>query len=61
MEVEDNTTILEKFQNNFITPGHVPILIASKGLLNERRGIQKCLFFLQELQILQMYLLYVKC
>ena len=38
MEVEDNAAILEEFQNSFMTPGHVPILIASKGLLNERIG-----------------------
>ena len=37
---EDNNKIMmiEEFQNNFRTPGHVPILIASKGLLNERKG-----------------------
>ncbi len=46
MEVEDNTTILEKFQNNFITPGHVPILIASKGLLSERMGHTEMSIFL---------------
>ncbi len=46
MEVEDNTTILEEFQNNFITPGHVPILIASKGLLNERMGHTEMSIFL---------------
>jgi len=33
-----NNVILEEFQNNFRTPGHVPLLIASKGLLNERMG-----------------------
>ncbi len=46
MEVEDNTTILAKFQNSFITPGHVPILIASKGLLNERMGHTEMSIFL---------------
>ena len=38
-EVDNNKTmVIEEFQNNFRTPGHVPILIASKGLLNERKG-----------------------
>jgi 3,4-dihydroxy 2-butanone 4-phosphate synthase len=38
-EVDNNKTmVIEEFQNNFRTPGHVPVLIASKGLLNERKG-----------------------
>jgi len=36
--IKKNNIIFEEFQNNFKTPGHVPILIASKGLLNERIG-----------------------
>lgn len=38
-EADNNKAMMiEEFQNNFRTPGHVPILIASKGLLNERKG-----------------------
>lgn len=49
MEVEDNAAILEEFQNSFMTPGHVPILIASKGLLNERMGHTEMSIFLTRL------------
>ena len=41
--------ILEKFQNGFRTPGHVPILIASKGLLNERKGHTEMSIFLTKI------------
>jgi 3,4-dihydroxy 2-butanone 4-phosphate synthase len=41
--------ILEKFQNSFRTPGHVPILIASKGLLNERKGHTEMSIFLTKI------------
>jgi 3,4-dihydroxy 2-butanone 4-phosphate synthase len=38
-EADNNKAMMiEEFQNNFRTPGHVPILIAAKGLLNERKG-----------------------
>lgn len=37
-DLNGQKAILEKFQMSFRTPGHVPILIASKGLLNERKG-----------------------
>lgn len=40
---------LEKFQNSFRTPGHVPILIASKGLLNERKGHTEMSIFLTKI------------
>jgi 3,4-dihydroxy 2-butanone 4-phosphate synthase len=48
-ENENNKTIIEEFQNNFITPGHVPILIASKGLLNERMGHTEMSVFLTKI------------
>ena len=48
-EDENNNLILEEFQNNFITPGHVPILIASKGLLNERMGHTEMSIFLTKI------------
>jgi 3,4-dihydroxy 2-butanone 4-phosphate synthase len=32
------STGIEEFSNNFRAPGHVPILIASKGLLHGRAG-----------------------
>ena len=34
---------VEEFAKNFRIPGHVPILIASKGLLEERRGRTRAL------------------
>lgn len=40
---------LEKFQNSFRTPGHVPILIASKDLLNERKGHTEMSIFLTKI------------
>lgn len=40
---------IEKFQNSFRTPGHVPILIASKGLLNERKGHTEMSIFLTKI------------
>ncbi len=46
---ENNHLILEEFQNSFITPGHVPILIASKGLLNERMGHTEMSIFLTKI------------
>ena len=44
-----NNVILEEFQNNFRTPGHVPLLIASKGLLNERIGHTEMSIFLTKI------------
>ena len=41
--------ILEKFQTSFRTPGHIPILIASKGLLNERKGHTEMSIFLTKI------------
>jgi len=38
--------IVEEFQNNFVTPGHVPILIASKGLIDKRLGHTEMSIFL---------------
>ncbi len=39
---------VEEFAENFRTPGHVPILIASKGLLEERRGhTELCIYLAQ--------------
>lgn len=39
---------VEEFAKNFRTPGHVPILIASKGLLEERRGhTELCIYLAQ--------------
>ena len=49
MGVKKNDVILEEFQNNFRTPGHVPILIASKGLLNERIGHTEMSIFLTKI------------
>lgn len=40
---------IEKFQRSFRTPGHVPILIASKGLLNERKGHTEMSIFLTKI------------
>jgi 3,4-dihydroxy 2-butanone 4-phosphate synthase len=47
--IKQNEVILEEFQNNFRTPGHVPILIASKGLLNERLGHTEMSIFLAKI------------
>ncbi len=44
-----NEKIIENFQNNFRAPGHVHILIASKGLLNERRGHTEMSIFLTKI------------
>ena len=49
MGIKKNNVILEEFQNNFRTPGHVPILIASKGLLNERIGHTEMSIFLTKI------------
>ena len=38
-----------KFISSFKTPGHVPILIASKGLLRQRRGHTEMSVYLMEL------------
>jgi 3,4-dihydroxy 2-butanone 4-phosphate synthase len=39
---------VEEFAKNFRTPGHVPILIASKGLLEERNGhTELCVYLAQ--------------
>ena len=39
---------VEEFAKNFRIPGHVPILIASKGLLEERRGhTELCVYLAQ--------------
>jgi 3,4-dihydroxy 2-butanone 4-phosphate synthase len=39
---------IEEFARNFRSPGHVPILIASKGLLEERRGhTELCVYLAQ--------------
>jgi 3,4-dihydroxy 2-butanone 4-phosphate synthase len=48
-DLNDQKTILEKFQMSFRTPGHVPILIASKGLLNERKGHTEMSIFLTKI------------
>ncbi|MDI1494882.1 MAG: 3,4-dihydroxy-2-butanone-4-phosphate synthase [Cenarchaeum symbiont of Oopsacas minuta] len=32
------TNLKEKFVSSFVTPGHLPLLLASKGMLTERRG-----------------------
>ena len=39
----------KKFASSFKTPGHVPLLIASKDLLVLVKDIQKCLFILAKL------------
>ncbi len=44
--IENDRMIVEEFQNNFVTPGHVPILIASKGLIDERMGHTEMSIFL---------------
>ncbi len=49
MEKQNNNTMIEEFQNTFITPGHVPILISSKGLLNERVGHTEMSIFLTKI------------
>ncbi len=49
MGIKKNNVILEEFQNNFRTPGHVPLLIASKGLLNERIGHTEMSIFLTKI------------
>ena len=48
-DLNDQKGILEKFQTSFRTPGHVPILIASKGLLNERKGHTEMSIFLTKI------------
>ena len=48
-DLNDQKTILEKFQMSFRTPGHVPILMASKGLLNERKGHTEMSIFLTKI------------
>lgn len=49
IDLNGQKTILEKFQMNFRTPGHVPILIACKGLLNERKGHTEMSIFLTKI------------
>jgi 3,4-dihydroxy 2-butanone 4-phosphate synthase len=40
---------IEQFQNSFRTPGHVPILIASEGLMLERAGHTELCIYLAHL------------
>lgn len=40
---------VEKFQEKFTTPGHVPILISAKGMLNERKGHTEMSIFLSKI------------
>lgn len=49
IELNDQKAILEKFQKSFRAPGHVPILIASKELLNERKGHTEMSIFLTKI------------
>jgi 3,4-dihydroxy 2-butanone 4-phosphate synthase len=44
--IENDGLMVEEFQNSFVTPGHVPILIASKGLIEERMGHTEMSIFL---------------
>ena len=46
---KDQKETIEKFRSNFRTPGHVPILISSKGLLNERKGHTEMSIFLTKI------------
>lgn len=47
---EKKTQIVkENFQKKFKTPGHVPILISAKGMLNERRGHTELSIFLSKI------------
>ncbi len=46
---KDQKATIEKFRSNFRTPGHVPILISSKGLLNERKGHTEMSIFLTKI------------
>ena len=46
---KDQKTTIEKFRSSFRTPGHVPILISSKGLLNERKGHTEMSIFLTKI------------
>jgi len=46
MGIKDDVTIIDEFQNNFVTPGHVHLLIASKGLFRERMGHTEMSIFL---------------
>jgi 3,4-dihydroxy 2-butanone 4-phosphate synthase len=47
--IENDGVVVEEFQNNFVTPGHVPILIASKGLIDERIGHTEMSIFLAKI------------
>ncbi|VFJ13350.1 3,4-dihydroxy-2-butanone-4-phosphate synthase [Candidatus Nitrosocosmicus franklandus] len=49
IELNAQKAILEKFQKSFRAPGHVPILIASKELLNERKGHTEMSIFLTKI------------
>jgi 3,4-dihydroxy 2-butanone 4-phosphate synthase len=40
---------IEQFQNSFRAPGHVPILIASEGLMLERAGHTELCIYLAHL------------
>jgi len=43
-----NFVSIDEFTRNFRTPGHVPILIASKGLLRDRMGhTELCIYLMQ--------------
>jgi 3,4-dihydroxy 2-butanone 4-phosphate synthase len=44
-----DSTGVEEFSNNFRAPGHVPILIASKGLLHGRTGHTELCVYLMNL------------
>jgi 3,4-dihydroxy 2-butanone 4-phosphate synthase len=48
-KIENDDMAIEEFQNNFVTPGHVPILIASKGLMDERMGHTEMSVFLAKI------------
>jgi 3,4-dihydroxy 2-butanone 4-phosphate synthase len=47
--IKATEVILDEFQNSFRTPGHVPILISAKGLLNERMGHTEMSIFLAKI------------
>lgn len=47
-KIGQNPKQIEKFASNFRSPGHTPILIASKGLLHERKGhTELCIYLMQ--------------
>ena len=59
---EIDSSGIDEFAKNFRAPGHIPILIASKGLLQERMGhTELCIYLTQLARLIPGSEQFVKC